>query len=207
MKERIKRIRQTEGMTQAEFAEKINLSRNYIAMMEIGQREPSDRTIADVCRVFGVDETWLRTGVGEMHVPKSRREELSTIFSDALDGVNERFRFIREELGLSQEKFAARANRTRSEIKNIEYGKTSPKPEVIMAVCKAHGIDEVWLRTGNGSPNIKKSRREELSAIFGSALDGVSDKDKFLRALASVPDSAFPALVEFARALANELGE
>lgn len=121
--------------------------------------------------------------------------------------INERFRFIREELGLSQEEFAARANRTRSEIKNIEYGKTSPKPEVIMAVCKAHGIDEVWLRTGIGSPNIKKSRKEELNAIFSDALEGVSDKDKFLRAVASVPDSAFPALVEFIRTLSAELGE
>mgnify|MGYP004694915581 FL=1 len=121
--------------------------------------------------------------------------------------INERFRFIREELGLSQEEFAARANRTRSEIKNIEYGKTAPKPEVIMAICKAHGIDEIWLRTGIGSPNIKKSRREELSAIFSDALDGVSDQDKFLRAMAAGPDSAFPALVDFIKTVAKELSE
>lgn len=124
-----------------------------------------------------------------------------------METINERFRFIREELGLSQEEFAARANRTRSEIKNIEYGKTAPKPEVIMAICKAHGIDEIWLRTGIGSPNIKKSRREELSAIFSDALDGVSDKDKFLRAMAAVPDSAFPALVDFIKTVAKELSE
>lgn len=124
-----------------------------------------------------------------------------------METINERFRFIREELGLSQEEFAARANRTRSEIKNIEYGKTAPKPEVIMAICKAHGIDEIWLRTGVGSPNIKKSRREELSAIFSDALDGVSDKDKFLRAMAAVPDSAFPTLVDFIKTVAKELSE
>lgn len=124
-----------------------------------------------------------------------------------METINERFRFIREELGLSQEEFAARANRTRSEIKNIEYGKTAPKPEVIMAICKAHGIDEIWLRTGIGSPNIKKSRREELSAIFSDALDGVSDKDKFLRAMAAVPESAFPALVDFIKTVAKELSE
>ncbi len=124
-----------------------------------------------------------------------------------METINERFRFIREELGLSQEEFAARANRTRSEIKNIEYGKTAPKPEVIMAICKAHGIDEIWLRTGIGSPNIKKSRREELSAIFSDALDGVSDKDKFLRAMAAVPDSAFPTLVDFIKTVAKELSE
>lgn len=95
MKERIKEIRQTEGMTQAEFADKINLSRNYVAMMEIGQRVPSDRTIADICRVFGVEEAWLRTGVGAMKIEKSHREELSAIFNAALDGNSCKDKFLR----------------------------------------------------------------------------------------------------------------
>lgn len=86
MKERIKKIRQTEGMTQAEFADKINLSRNYVAMMEIGQREPSDRTIADICRVFGVDEVWLRTGVGEMSRRESREEAVAAVLGSAISG-------------------------------------------------------------------------------------------------------------------------
>lgn len=83
----------------------------------------------------------------------------------------------------------------------------TPSDRTIREICRVFKVDEVWLRTGIGSPNIKKSRKEELNAIFSDALDGVSDKDKFLRALASVPDSAFPALVEFIRTLAAELGE
>lgn len=86
MKERIKKIRQTNGMTQAEFADKINLSRNYVAMMEIGQREPSDRTIADICRVYGVDEVWLRTGVGEMSRRESREEAVAAVLGAAISG-------------------------------------------------------------------------------------------------------------------------
>ena len=83
----------------------------------------------------------------------------------------------------------------------------TPSDRTIREICRVFKVDEVWLRTGIGSPNIKKSRREDLNAIFSGALDGVSDKDKFLRAVASVPDSAFPALVEFNRTLAAELGE
>ena len=82
-----------------------------------------------------------------------------------------------------------------------------PSNRTIKEICHVFKVDEVWLRTGIGSPNIKKSRKEELNAIFSDALEGVSDKDKFLRAVASVPDSAFPALVEFIRTLAAELGE
>lgn len=83
----------------------------------------------------------------------------------------------------------------------------TPSNRTIKAICQVFKVDEVWLRTGIGSPNIKKSRKEELNAIFSDALEGVSDKDKFLRAVASVPDSAFPALVEFIRTLSTELGE
>lgn len=83
----------------------------------------------------------------------------------------------------------------------------TPSNRTIKAICQVFKVDEVWLRTGIGNPNIKKSRKEELNAIFSDALEGVSDKDKFLRAVASVPDSAFPALVEFIRTLSAELGE
>ena len=92
-----------------------------------------------------------------------------------------------------------------SKLKN-ESDRT-PSDRTIKEICRVFKVDEVWLRTGIGSPNIKKSRKEELNAIFSDALVGASDKDKFLRAVASVPDSAFPALVEFIRTLAVELGE
>lgn len=83
MNKRIKEIRQTEGLTQAEFAEKINLSRNYVAMMEIGQREPSARTISDICRVFDVNEEWLRNGTGRRQPPRPRGEEIGEIVKAA----------------------------------------------------------------------------------------------------------------------------
>ena len=45
-------------------------------MIENGDRIPSDRSITDICREFNINETWLRTGEGEMLNPKSRNEEL-----------------------------------------------------------------------------------------------------------------------------------
>ena len=83
MNDRVKKIRQESGITQAQFADKIGLSRNYVAMIEIGQREPSDRTILDICREFGVHEDWLRTGKGEMFLPKSRGQEIGEIVKAA----------------------------------------------------------------------------------------------------------------------------
>ena len=86
MNARIKQVRQDAGLTQSQFAEKIGLSRNYVAMLEIGQREPSERTVADICREFGVNRVWLETGVGEPFQPKDKQEELKAVFADVLSG-------------------------------------------------------------------------------------------------------------------------
>ena len=80
MHERIAAARKARGWTQAQLAEAIGLSRNYVWMIENGDRTPPDRTIADICRVLGVNEIWLRTGEGEMLRQLSEDEELELIF-------------------------------------------------------------------------------------------------------------------------------
>lgn len=73
---RILAVRRALGITQAAFGEKIGVSQNYVWMLETGARDASFRVIRDVCREFGVSETWLRTGEGEMFTPRTREEEL-----------------------------------------------------------------------------------------------------------------------------------
>lgn len=53
-------------------------------MLEKGERVPSDRTIADICREFDVREEWLRTGQGPMLVERTRDEELAEFFGNVL---------------------------------------------------------------------------------------------------------------------------
>ena len=86
MYNRIKLVRQKEGLTQEQFAGRIGLSRNFVAKIEIGNRMPSDRTITDICREFRVDEVWLRTGVGQMHPPVSRADEIANFLGELLNG-------------------------------------------------------------------------------------------------------------------------
>lgn len=77
MKDRIKTVRASAKLTQADFAEKIGLSRNYIAQVEMGIRDLSDRAIRDICREFSINEEWLRTGNGEMKTENSTAIEIS----------------------------------------------------------------------------------------------------------------------------------
>lgn len=79
--ERIAAVVKASGMTKTAFAEKINISQPHVSRMVSGESIPSDRTISDICRVFGVSETWLRTGEGEMRLNLDREEELTAIFA------------------------------------------------------------------------------------------------------------------------------
>lgn len=79
--ERIKILRKELGKTQQAFANAIGLKRNTIANYEIDQIQPSDRTIADICREFNVSENWLRTGEGEMFLDLGEDEELVQVLA------------------------------------------------------------------------------------------------------------------------------
>lgn len=84
MNSRIKAVRKNAGLTQAIFADSLKLSKNYICQIEIGDKVPSDRTIRDICRIYKVDEEWLRTGTGTMSATLSRDEKIADLLSDAL---------------------------------------------------------------------------------------------------------------------------
>ena len=71
--ERVRKLRKTLDLTQREFGERINLKSNSVALIE-GGRNTSDQTIASICREFNVNETWLRTGEGEMFIPAPTSE-------------------------------------------------------------------------------------------------------------------------------------
>lgn len=86
MKDRIKEIRKYAGLTQQEFADKLGLKQNTVASYEIARIIPSDRTIGDICRIFNVNEEWLRTGIGEMFVPRTRRDELAAYMGQVIGG-------------------------------------------------------------------------------------------------------------------------
>ena len=94
MEERLKELRKTLNLTQQEFAEKIGVKRNTIAQYESGRNAPIDAVITLICRTYGVNETWLRTGEGEMFVPRDRSDaiaqEVSRFMADHPDSFRER---------------------------------------------------------------------------------------------------------------------
>ena len=82
MKDRIKELRKSLGLTQQEFGDRLGVKRNTIASYETGVNTPIDSIFISICREFSVNETWLRTGEGEM---------FSSSLYDELDKVVEKY--------------------------------------------------------------------------------------------------------------------
>ena len=93
--ERIAAVVKASGMTKTAFAEKINVSQPHVSRMVSGESIPSDLTISDICRVFGVSETWLRTGEGEMRLNLDRKEELTAIFAQIAASDDAKARLVK----------------------------------------------------------------------------------------------------------------
>ena len=66
-----------KGMNKSQFAESINVSPQFISAVCTGTKQPSDRTIADICRVYNVNEDWLRDGTGDPFMKRSREENIA----------------------------------------------------------------------------------------------------------------------------------
>lgn len=84
LKDRIKALRERLEKSQDEFGKDIGLTRNYISLIENGQRNLSDQSIKVLCSLYNVNEEWLRTGNGEMFVPKTKDEQISKMLADVL---------------------------------------------------------------------------------------------------------------------------
>ena len=89
---RILQIIKEKGLKKVEFARIIKVDQAYVTQLTSGKRNPSDRLIDSICREFGVNETWLRTGEGEPYIPKDRETRLADAVNRLLSGENPEFK-------------------------------------------------------------------------------------------------------------------
>lgn len=68
MKDRIKEIRKTLGLSGEKFGQNIGLKRSSISQLETGTNKPTDQVIKSICLAYNVNEDWLRTGEGDMFI-------------------------------------------------------------------------------------------------------------------------------------------
>ena len=89
MRERMLARRKALGMTQQAFADALHISRSNIATYETREGCLSDPVITLISRTFNVNETWLRTGEGQMFNEVTRDERIAEFVGEALNGKSD----------------------------------------------------------------------------------------------------------------------
>lgn len=92
MKNRIKQIRKEANVSQEEFASAIGLSRNMVAQVETDKAIFSERTIKDICRIYNVNEEWLKYGTGQMYKPRSENQIIAEFVNEVMESKPDDFR-------------------------------------------------------------------------------------------------------------------
>jgi transcriptional regulator with XRE-family HTH domain len=92
MNERLKELRKKLGLTQQEFAERLGIKRNAVTNYEVGRNAPADMVVSLICREFGVNEEWLRTGEGPQFIEITRAEQIQQMVDDIMRDHPEAFR-------------------------------------------------------------------------------------------------------------------
>lgn len=82
---RVRQIREALGLSQADFAKKINLSAGTVKNIEYGLlTKPNQRYYNKIAEACNVDPIWLETGEGEMFRKLSRQEQIADFVGKAL---------------------------------------------------------------------------------------------------------------------------
>lgn len=62
--ERICAVRKKKEMTMEQFGKQLGVTKTAISRIEKGNRGLTEQMLVSICREFGVNEAWLRTGEG-----------------------------------------------------------------------------------------------------------------------------------------------
>lgn len=84
MNERIKLLRKELNLSQELFADRLGLTKNYISLVENGNRNLSEQSQKILCSLYNVNEEWLKSGTGEMFCQIDKNDEISKLFDEVI---------------------------------------------------------------------------------------------------------------------------
>lgn len=92
LNDRISLLIVTLNIKKTAFAERLNVSQAFVSQLCSGAKQPSDRTISDICREFNVSEKWLKSGEGEMFISLTKNQIITDFMGDLIIDEDESFK-------------------------------------------------------------------------------------------------------------------
>lgn len=93
---RIRKVFNDTGKNQTQIGKDIKKTSQYVwKLLNDDNVNPSGSVIDDICRVYSVNDKWLRTGEGNMYQELSRNEQIQAfinlVMADTDDSIRLRF--------------------------------------------------------------------------------------------------------------------
>ena len=153
MKTRFKQIRAHYGLSQAQFAQKLNMSPGFISNVETGRSDISDATVHSICEAFNVNEEWLRNGSGEMlsAAPPPANKETA----------GGRVKTVRKRERLTQQQFADRIGYSKMQVLFVEKGTVTPSNSFLEKIAAVFAVSYDWLLSGEGDVDADPGKLDE----------------------------------------------
>lgn len=118
--------------------------------------------------------------------------------------MHERIKELRKYLGLTQAEFGEKIAMRQTGVAWLESGDRKITDRVITTICAVFGVDEIWLRTGEGEMFQTPTRDEQITDFVGKTLSGDGDNGfvkQLLSILAALDDNGWKTLKAAAEVL------
>lgn len=101
---------------------------------------------------------------------------------------------LRNELGLTQQKFADRLGLKRQTIAAYEVGNIEPSDSTLLLICKEFNVNEVWLRSGAGEMHASVTENERYAINVGKLQR--TDDETLIRWVNAIAETNPEALIQ-----------
>ena len=112
--------------------------------------------------------------------------------------MNERIRKLRKHLDLTQEAFGEKIGVKRNTIATYEMGRSEPSNAAVSLICKTFGVNEAWLRNGEGEMFVP-SPTSELDALAARYPQMTHETYVFIEKLVGLSEETQKIIMGFLR--------
>lgn len=115
--------------------------------------------------------------------------------------INDRFKAIRKDKGMSQEEFGNALGIGRGWVTNIEHHKKEPEETKINLACEQFHINKTWLLTGEGEMYEQLGRKAQIAQVFADICMEDSFRSRLIATLAALDKDDWRILEQAAEVL------
>ena len=121
--------------------------------------------------------------------------------------INERIRYLRKEkLKITLDAFGKKVGVTKAAVSDIERGRNNVTDQMFNSICREFGVNETWLRTGEGPQFVELTRIEEIQKMVDDIMYDrpESFRRRFVASLAALDANGWDALEKFIDSITDQ---